>query len=91
MRYSERTLDRARDRVSDDFEALAKAGFHVQSPSYDTDKGVAEIELVTKRTDTRAYFAKRYGKLVEDRSSRAPRRPYWNARRRPRSRSSPTA
>ena len=65
VRYSERTLDRARNRVSDDFKALAKAGFHVQSSSYDTDKGVAEIELVTKRTDTKAYFAKRYGKLVK--------------------------
>lgn len=64
VRYSERTLDRARDRVSDDIEQLAKVGFHVQTSSYDTDKGVAEIELVTKRTDTRAYFAKRYGKLV---------------------------
>ena len=37
----------------------------MQSSSYDTDKGVAEIELVTKRTDTQAYFAKRYGKLVK--------------------------
>ena len=65
VRYSERTLDRARDRVSDDIEQLAKVGFHVQTSSYDTDKGVAEIELVTKRTDTKAYFAKRYGKLVK--------------------------
>ena len=65
VRYSERTLDRARNRVSDDFKQLAKAGFHIQISSYDTDKGVAEIELVTKRTDTKAYFAKRYGKLVK--------------------------
>ena len=54
------------DRVSDDVKRARQGGLpSSQSSSYDTDKGVAEIELVTKRTDTQAYFAKRYGKLVK--------------------------
>ncbi|MBE2319690.1 hypothetical protein DVA67_027220 [Solirubrobacter sp. CPCC 204708] len=65
VRFSERELDRLRDRVHEDSRRLRKAGFHIQGSSYDTDKGVAEIELVTKRTDAKTYFRKRYGARVK--------------------------
>ncbi|MDA0183454.1 hypothetical protein OJ997_24305 [Solirubrobacter phytolaccae] len=65
VRFSERALRRVQSRVDDDWKALDKAGFHLQSTSSDTDRGVVKVELVTKRKDTKAYFAKRYDSRVK--------------------------
>lgn len=65
VRYSERSLARLQDRVSDDWKRLDRAGYHMQGVSSDTDSGKVEVELVTKHSNAQAYFSKRYGPRVK--------------------------
>ncbi|MDA0162903.1 hypothetical protein OM076_21705 [Solirubrobacter ginsenosidimutans] len=59
-RYSLRELERLNDRVYGERKALAKAGFHLVSSSV-AFAGYVELDVVTRRTDARTYFRKRYG------------------------------
>jgi hypothetical protein len=59
-RYSLRELERLNDRVYGQRKALGKAGFHLVSSSV-AFEGYVELDVITRRTDARAYFRKRYG------------------------------
>ena len=63
--YSQQALSRAQDRVGRDDDALEAAGFHVQSTGHDISRNVVVVDLATRRTDARAYFAQRYGRRVK--------------------------
>lgn len=59
---SYRQLRRLQDRIS--FEAHTADGFHVVGTATDVHRNEVWIELITARTDHRAYFAERYGPHV---------------------------
>jgi hypothetical protein len=59
---SERALGRLNDRI--DYDAPERDGFYLAGSGPDIDRGVVEIELITKRTDHLAYFRERYGRRV---------------------------
>ncbi|HEY6890207.1 MAG TPA: hypothetical protein VI300_20555 [Solirubrobacter sp.] len=59
-RYSLRELERLNDRIYGQRKTLGKAGFHLVSSSVAIE-GYVELDVITRRTDARAYFRKRYG------------------------------
>jgi hypothetical protein len=59
-RYSLRELARLGDRIYGDRKPLEKAGFHLASSAV-AFEGYVELDVITRRTDARAYFRKRYG------------------------------
>ena len=59
---SYRQLRQLQDRIS--FDAHTTDGFHVVGTAPDIDRNEVQVELITARTDHRAYFAERYGPHV---------------------------
>ena len=59
---SYRQLRMLQDQIS--FEAHRADGFHVMGTAPEIDRNDVLIELITARTDHRAYFAERYGPHV---------------------------
>jgi hypothetical protein len=60
VKYSDRDLNKISDKLWKDEKALAAQGFHLTSTGHAAD-GYLHVELITKRTDYKAFFAKRYG------------------------------
>ncbi len=65
VRHSEAELRRAADAINRDDDALREAGFVVADLDVDFDAGRTRVELGTARADAAAYFAQRYGPLVQ--------------------------
>jgi hypothetical protein len=59
--YSYQHLLDVQQRIDGDTAKLAKAGFSVEQTTLDTDTGVVDVALITRRNDAAAYFADRYG------------------------------
>ena len=64
VKHSDRELERIADRLWKDSKALAAEGFHLTGTGHAAD-GYLHVDLITKRTDFKAYFAKRYGDAVK--------------------------
>ena len=60
VKRSDRELAKLADKLWKDSEALAAEGFHLSGTGHSAD-GYLHVDLITKRTDYKAYFAKRYG------------------------------
>lgn len=72
VRYSYAAKDRLQRRIEDDRERLDRLGFEVIET--DTDWGLdrIDVEVVTRRTDAKAFFARRYGSVVRARAHPRP-------------------
>jgi hypothetical protein len=60
VKHSDRELEKLADRLWKDSKALEADGFHLTGTGHAAD-GYLHVDLITKRTDYKAYFAKRYG------------------------------
>ena len=64
VKYSDRELEKIADRMWKDQKALAAEGFHLSGTGHAAD-GYLHVDLITKRTDFKAYFKKRYGDALK--------------------------
>jgi hypothetical protein len=62
--YTEASLSSLVSRVVRDKGTLKRSGFHLTSGAPDIRRNRAEIRLITRRRDARAYFRRRYGAAV---------------------------
>jgi len=64
VKYSDHELEQIAKQLWKDAKRLDAAGFHLESTGHAAD-GYLHVELITKRTDYKAYFTKRYGKALK--------------------------
>ncbi|RKQ90960.1 hypothetical protein C8N24_0776 [Solirubrobacter pauli] len=63
VRYSDRDLRKVADKLWKDSKALEAEGFYLTGTGHAAD-GFLRVDLITKRTDFKAYFAERYGDML---------------------------
>jgi hypothetical protein len=64
VRYSDRELERVRDRIDRDEARLRRAGFTAAYSETEAGTDRVDVTVITRRTDAAAYFKRRYGPMV---------------------------
>lgn len=64
VKYSDRELAKLADKLWSDSEVLEAEGFHLTGTGHAAD-GHLHVDLITERTDFKAYFTKHYGDAVK--------------------------